>query len=551
MNKKSNLCEPLSFSPDISGIVLLIAGLGAGLLCVISTLGTFSPDSYSYYDIAKTFSGKFGLVNTIRQYVVRSDYNCSFPYFYPFLIWIVNLLTGLGIYSGVLINVLLMLATAILFLKISKRITGDFLCGGLVSFFLFTEARYLDEVVAARSIPLSIFLTTIASAILCKYFLSEKNFSESFKLLMIIGLLNGLNMMTRFDQISAVAYFLLMIFLASSGKRIISSLVYIVSVAVPVFPWCIYSIMHFEKLYFTDNNGTALMVNANVPSYVFLPDVIYDNLLNAPEMWLQALFHKIAQTFSTAFSHMLFPFVVLLVLAVFGMFQYAKRHKGELHQELNIVSITNRFRSLSESGKKSLFILGATVLYAIAKLLMYALVGYIVGRYYVEVMLLSFFIVLIVLYNGFHKKFGKHCPLVTGIILILSFVTFLVESVSSVPDFRQLNMYEQKTCVQELDETLQLYADSDDAVLLLGSSMDSFSFGGLTNWKTYVSPENVSVESVTYTLATFADVQWIALGINESEEVAEYLGGKYDCITQEYFYLYKICKNKTGECIKK
>ncbi len=93
----------------------IIYGFGAfcSTLYCWQNMGCFSPDSHSYYEISQTFTGNFGFVDTIRQYVIRTDYNISFPYFYPLCLFFVNGITKLGRYAGVLFNFYIMLFTGI------------------------------------------------------------------------------------------------------------------------------------------------------------------------------------------------------------------------------------------------------------------------------------------------------------------------------------------------------------------------------------------------------------------------------------------------------
>lgn len=85
---------------------LLLTFVGATFACVYfwCHCGAFSPDSYSYYEIAKTFPVDYGEVNTTRQYVIDTELGISFPYFYPLLLWMTDILLGYGIHTGVFLN---------------------------------------------------------------------------------------------------------------------------------------------------------------------------------------------------------------------------------------------------------------------------------------------------------------------------------------------------------------------------------------------------------------------------------------------------------------
>ena len=84
-------------------IIGLLAIMYVLIVCVLSA-EVFSPDSYSYYEISKNIFTDFGKVNTIRQYVIWTGYDVSFPYLYPAAIGAVNALCGFGVYAGEFIN---------------------------------------------------------------------------------------------------------------------------------------------------------------------------------------------------------------------------------------------------------------------------------------------------------------------------------------------------------------------------------------------------------------------------------------------------------------
>ena len=152
--------------------------------CALSPL-CLSPDSYSYYEMAKTLFSDFGRVSTIRQYVQFTDYGISFPYLYPLLLAVTDVLTGWGMYCGVLVNIVASLLAALLFLPLSRQVCGTRWPGLMAATALLTNRKYLSEVLSGRAIPVAVLCVV---ALLC---LLSRSHRWSRKNLFLAGLLAG------------------------------------------------------------------------------------------------------------------------------------------------------------------------------------------------------------------------------------------------------------------------------------------------------------------------------------------------------------------------
>ena len=506
--------------------MIVLAGLVFGWVAVWHHRGEFSPDSYSYYDISRTFGTEFGRISTIRQYVTKSDYNCSFPYVWPFLIFLTDTLTGLGMASGTVLNCLLMLLTAVSFCAVSRHFSGSLLCGAVTAFLLFCNAGYLEEAYAGRSIPLAILLTTGAVSFSCEFFLTKP---KKYSTVILIGMLAGLNAMTRFDEISILTFLVPVVFLsAESGKRLKSVLLYGISAGVFLFPWCVYCMKHFGTPYFSDNNGTIWQVTAQVPSYVFLPEAPVQTFWNAPAVWCRQMLQNTADTFRMAFSIAGNLLQMCLIFLIAGTYQSAKNVSEDL-------TIHKFFRILLPENRRLWYLTGAVCLYTTAKLLLYALVGYILPRYETEPVFLLCFVLLLMLYRQFPS--GK-----TGILKLLVPAVLLLNS-GRFTDRLTAGIKPDNSWIPELNTALTQNAESSsDSVLILGR-MEGFSFGALTGWKTYVTPVNVSPETVDYLLSSYADADWIALDRTEFPEIHEMLSQRCQRTEYQAFFLYHISEN--------
>ena len=509
-------------------VMLLMTGIIISIICIVRNLGYFTPDSYSYYDISKTFGEEFGRVHTIRQYIVRSDYNCSFPYLYPLCVFLADSITGFGIYSGVLVNGLVMLLTTVVFLRISYCLTEDEFCGSAGICLLFLNPYYLEEVYSARAIPLSLLLLLLA--VFCVVHLYLNSF-RSMMLVFATGVLAGLNLMNRMDELSFVGFlFFVLIFYSPKNKRIKTILYYSLGVLIMSGPWILYSLVHFGKLFVSDNGRTYAYVKTEYPNYVHLPEVQYETVFNHPMEWIKSRIDNLGETMVAVFSDLVTALPILMFLLGAGLLGFVKKYGKK-------VTIKNLKDHLPEtSAVRALFIV---LVYTLTKFLMYVVVGYINRRYFAETIALMEFTLLLFLWKWIKNVLPKY----TNAILICALVmTLSVSGVGTdIDKGKQVPKMEQ-ALVEELDLALREQAQSNDRVLLVGKSLNGFRLGAINNRSTYVSPENVSVESVLCLMKQFTDPEWVALRKQEDDDLRAVLSERYSESEYASFYLYHVSK---------
>ncbi|MGC2780058.1 MAG: hypothetical protein WA418_30900, partial [Bradyrhizobium sp.] len=260
---------------------------GAALLFCASTAllnytaATFSPDSWSYLDIANSFFNDFYRVTTIRQLVYDSDYAVAFPPAFPFLIAVWNGLFHSGIYAGYWLNMLIMLATLGALAGLSQQVVFDdsrdlksrchsvLLGFGLWS-VLVANPFYFSEVISARAIPLTLLIAlALLSCLLWE--------GSSLLRWCAAGALAGLACLTRFDfliaglclgaLVAAVPTFRL------DRSVVLGAACYYVSFLAALSPWIIHSITRFGTAYASENVVVAL---ATQPQHIaiFVPGFI-------------------------------------------------------------------------------------------------------------------------------------------------------------------------------------------------------------------------------------------------------------------------------------
>ncbi len=345
---------------SLSGVVLAVLLCWFCCYCALSP-PCLSPDSYSYYEMSQTLFTDFGRVATIRQYVEWTDYGISFPYFYPLLLAVVDGCTGLGMYSGVVLNIAVGLVSALLLPPVSRGLCRRGWPGVMAAIALLTNRKYLSEVLSGRAIPAAVLCVIL----LLLLFTQARVWTG--KRLFLAGVIAGISMATRFDNLTVVAFVGLCVLLWAGKKRWRGILCYGVGALLPLLPWVVYSAARFGVPWISDNSGTLTMVEIYTPQRFFVPGEEAATLFTDPAAWLHALpgrFHVVALLLLLTFvsTQILLPALLLAAGAVRG------RLSGKAVE-----------RPRREIALPALIL----VFYGL-KTLAYCLVGYETARYHAE-----------------------------------------------------------------------------------------------------------------------------------------------------------------------
>ena len=345
-------------------IIGLLAIMYVLIVCVLSA-EVFSPDSYSYYEISKNIFTDFGKVNTIRQYVIWTGYDVSFPYLYPAAIGAVNALCGFGVYAGEFINAVICVCTMAVACKLSHRLCGSFLPGAVAFAMLVFNRNYVNELTAARAVP-----AAVLCVLLLIYLLLDAG-KLSYKRLAAAGLIAGAGMVIRFDFMFAAAFAGLMVLIFQRGKRIRSALAYGGALLAPASPWIIYSVARFGSLWVSDNMGTMLYTKTVLPNRFYLPDEEVSTIFTDFGAWFDALMQKAGNVISSfaECSSYSFGIVVLVVLTAAVIYYLHSRAGGQ---------------KISSGSHRFLTVFICVAIFYVLKLMSFILVGYTDTRYHTE-----------------------------------------------------------------------------------------------------------------------------------------------------------------------
>lgn len=139
------------------------------LLAATSGFDHYTPDSWSYVDIAQNMPYRPGVIKGVRSFSNEPWLNDSFPFLWPAILSLPMELTGAIFPLGMILNLLFVLpltSATILFYFFPQG--TRFIWAGVVTLLLCVIPGYMAEVLSGRSLPLSVlclsaFLVAIRS----------------------------------------------------------------------------------------------------------------------------------------------------------------------------------------------------------------------------------------------------------------------------------------------------------------------------------------------------------------------------------------------------
>jgi hypothetical protein len=283
-------------------LILVFYGLTGYLLDITR----FSPDSWSYYELAGTvFEGEFYSFNTWRSYFTET-HSASFPLAYPVAVAVVQQIVGSSPLAAVWLNIAIAALTWVIGIRVAIRLGVSAFAALVLNTALVLSTPYLSEVFAGRSIPLAILWVLRA-------FSAYQRGSP-----LLGGGLLGLAAVTRFDLLPVSLLFIAGVALFDKGARRDLGW-WITGLLIGVSPWIAYSWIHFGRLWASDNSWVALSA---LPAYVLdFPARSSITAFDAPGLWLERVFSNGPHlVWGVGGAVIRFPpLVALLVLAIWAV----------------------------------------------------------------------------------------------------------------------------------------------------------------------------------------------------------------------------------------
>ncbi|MCL1987587.1 MAG: hypothetical protein FWG64_06420 [Firmicutes bacterium] len=373
---------------------------------------SYTNDSFSYFDISQNIFRDFGLVSTIRQFRTFSYYSTSFPYLFPAIIAVVDNLTGFGIYSGNLINLIVLFACLYFLIKISVKVAKSNYPGIIATAIIITEPQFWEEMTAARAVPLSILCVLIIISILVdseifgivqvkkspsnfprkiKDWISQKNL---FRDLFFMGVFAGAGMTIRFDFIVISGLLGIILVLIFAIKRRIFSTIpfYVLGLLVCATPWIIFSWLHFGNIWISDNSSTWALISPVSPNRFFYADEIVPSIFNDTRGWLASRQAIFIDRFSDFIQLLTRPISIFVIFGIVNLEIFSNFCKNLLREKSQI-----------NSNFKLMF-LGILIIYSVKSILIF-LIGFADLRYHVETVVIILFLTLCHYFQNFRNDF--------------------------------------------------------------------------------------------------------------------------------------------------
>ena len=159
--------------------------------------------------------------------------------------------------------------------------------------FPYTVYQTMNICVAGGStIPLGILLF-LCIAYFCKK--HENNWTP--KISAIVGTLAGLGVMNRFDFLPIAVIALIGQFFVGRQKRIRNVVAFLIPFVITISPWIIYSEIHFNQIFVTDNSRRLWNVSDTRPSSFFTENNASETIWTDFTGWLNASLDRWAGAF--------------------------------------------------------------------------------------------------------------------------------------------------------------------------------------------------------------------------------------------------------------
>lgn len=450
------------------------------LFLVVSTIYAFayayppySPDSWSYVELARTVFDDFYRVTTLRYFGGVTEYSAAFPPLWPVEIAVVDRLTGLGPRTGYVLTFVCFLTLTGLSEAIGRIVFGRRLLGLTASLVMLSHGGFLGELLAARAIPQTM---AILALILLVYI---REGPVGVKRGVALGALIGLAVMTRYDALP-VAVGLGALIVAASHRPLATGASYSVALLVVVSPWVVYSMSTFGVPFATDNGPVVLAASPEAYVTDWYPGQQL-TLFEDPRAWLGKIFVNSVRL-SLAVPWSIFGTTILLPLtAVFCL------RRLKVPWLLGLFATVERRRFL------------ASGILSVAAMPSYLLTGYIDSRYFAPLVWWLNLLAIGVIVAAVRTRNFTHRTVLCGFLAAAFVISAgIAYQAWRLDDSRRLGNAAAFENPQWVLNILRCgFGAGSGRLLFLGDNRAAAQFGALTGLPTSMEPRTVETGRLT------------------------------------------------------
>ncbi|MCX7619709.1 MAG: hypothetical protein N2037_02555 [Acidimicrobiales bacterium] len=445
-------------------------------------LPPYPADSWSYYELSRSFPGDPMHLHVFRAYITAEPYSASFPPLWPLVIAIVDGLTGAGFRSGQLAGVACYVIAAAFLDQAGRRWFAVRGLGPAILLVLFIFTPSLQEMVSSAPIGLTVMLVAALLMLMANPEpLSARQCSW-------LGVAGGLLMLTRFDTAAFVVLLPLVLVLLGCLRRKDLLRVY-VTLALTLSPWIAYSLLRFRTPFASDNSRVAMAVPKTfvldywpdgVPTLLSDPGGWFNRVFGLTKQFWQMTLRVLDEAQTPGFLALITGFVVIVSVGL------TKWSPAGRHRNLGPLLVDQLRTIVRHRGVQILA--AVTVLQYLALGTALSTSGYLQPRYFVvTVLLIDLTLVAIVLAVPHKPPLGATFACLA--LLWLGYLRFYsmertVPFIEGYPFTYAIGLpfddvYALASCVTE-----------EDRVLFARDAGEGYMFGAITDGKGAMEPSN-------------------------------------------------------------
>jgi hypothetical protein len=350
---------------------------------------------------------------------------------------------------------------------------------------------------AARSIPLSILCVSVLLYLLSKW--KDPSGRDVF----LVGLFAGIGMVVRFDFAVVACFIGIMLFpLFKKTKKNPLKMIIFYAMGLFMFTsvWILYSLICFQTLWMSDNNGTMFMIETYNPLRFFLPTEEIPNLFNDAKGWLHTVLTKRLSNTYLPYSLFMEPTVKISLFFIAICFILGPNKSIKWKQER-----PNIFR----------IVISMCIIY-IVKTAIIIMVGYGDLRYHVETVMVAFFLILCVAYcvNMKIKRWSRITALVILFVVITQYPPIVgnLLHILNAPVVNNESIFptvDEKKWASFLRQDSGKSKNTDIKVFVLNNNFDPCRIGALLDLRCYAFLSTPTPERLLYLTTEFVRPDYI------------------------------------------